>query len=452
MRIRLLGTNHRRAAVELREQLALPWEEQPAVLEEMAALPGIREVVLVSTCNRLEVVYVETQAEPGLIEAVLAKRSGLSPDRLDGILYRHADADAVSHLFRVCASLDSMVLGESQILGQVKEAYRRAADEGTVGALLHRLFHKAFAAAKRVRSETDIGASTLSVARAAVDLADAVFDDLRTHPVLMLGAGEMGELALRGFRDKGCRDLWVANRTMERAAEVAGPLQAAVLPWSRRAEFLETADIVVASTGARRPVITKADVWAVRRARRGRPLLLIDISVPRNLDAAISDLDSVYLFDIDDLGRVVESGRDSRKREAAKAETLIANEAAAFERVLAQVHVAPLLRALGQRMGQDGRQEVERTLANLAPMLETVPPEVRGAIEDALGRMAQAIGKRFLHHPMGAIKALGAQGEVDLIDAAARLLGVEVSLLSVHRTEDDGATPATKDADGTGES
>lgn len=451
MRIRLVGTNHRRAPVQLREQLALPEDELPAVLAEMAGLPGIREVVLVSTCNRLEVIYVEAQPASGLIEGVLARRSGVSPDRIDSVVYRHADADAVRHLFRVCASLDSMVLGESQILGQVKDAYRQASDAGTVGAILHRLFHKAFASAKRVRTETDIGASTLSVARAAVDLADAVFDDLSKHPVLMLGAGEMGELVLRGFREKGCRDLWVANRTMERAAEVAGPIQAAVLPWARRHEFLETADIVVASTGARHPVVTKADVAAVRRARRGRPLLLIDISVPRNLEATITDLDSVYLFDIDDLGRVVESGRDSRQKEATLAEALVHEEAAAFERVLAQVHVAPLLRALGQRMGRDGRQEVERTLAILGPVLDEVPPQARDAIEEALGRMAQAIGKRYLHHPMGAIKALGERGEVDLIDAAARLLGVEVSLLSVHRTEEATDPRTIKDADGTGE-
>jgi len=441
VKIRLVGTNHKHAAVEFREQLALPYDELPEVLAELAALPGVREVALVSTCNRLEVVLVETGTEAGAVEGVLSRRSGLSMDRLDALLYRHDDTAAVTHLFRVCASLDSMILGESQILGQVKEAYRQAADLGTVGALLHRLFHKAFATAKRVRTETGVGSSTLSVAKAAVDLAGAVFDDVSKQHVLMLGAGEMAELALREFRSKGCKDLWVANRTMGRAAEVAGPLHAAVLPWSRRAEFLETADIVVASTGAREAIITKADVKAVRRARRGRPLLLVDISVPRNLDPAIADLDATYLFDIDDLGRVVEQGLDSRQREATKAEAMVADEVSAFDRVLAQVHVAPLLRALGQRMGVDGHQEVERTLANLGPVLDTLEPAARGAVEDALNKMAQAIGKRFLHHPMGQIKQLGASGEVDLIDAAASLLGVEVSLFSVHETERENAAP-----------
>ena len=451
MRLKLVGTSYKVAPVEVRERLSLPDDRMTAVMQELHAQPGIREVVLVSTCNRVEVLTVQVRAEPGIVEAALSDWSGLPSARLDEHLYAYDDAEAVQHLFRVCSSLDSMVLGESQILGQVKEAYRVAAEVGTVGPVLHRLLHKGFAVAKRVRTETDIGASTLSVARAAVDMAGAVFEDLHRHPVLLLGAGEMAELALRGFSDRGCRDLYVANRTMSRAADVAGPLNASVLPWSRRVEFLKKADIVVASTGAREPILNRADVKSVRRARKGRPLLLIDISVPRNLDPAINDLDSVYLFDIDDLGRVVESGREARQREASLAEGLVKEETDAFGRVLARVHVAPLLRAVGQRVAREGHQEAERTLAGLRPVLDGLPGDAQEQIAVALERMAGAIAKRYLHHPMSRIKELGETGEIDLLDHAAALLGVQATLLSVRELADDEpVAPAAAAADDEG--
>ncbi len=451
MRLKLVGTSYKVAPVEVRERLSLPDDRMTAVMQELHAQPGIREVVLVSTCNRVEVLTVQVRAEPGIVEAAISDWSGLPSARLDEHLYAYDDAEAVQHLFRVCSSLDSMVLGESQILGQVKEAYRVAAEVGTVGPVLHRLLHKGFAVAKRVRTETDIGASTLSVARAAVDMAGAVFEDLHRHPVLLLGAGEMAELALRGFSDRGCRDLYVANRTMSRAADVAGPLNASVLPWSRRVEFLKKADIVVASTGAREPILNRADVKSVRRARKGRPLLLIDISVPRNLDPAINDLDSVYLFDIDDLGRVVESGREARQREASLAEGLVKEETDAFGRVLARVHVAPLLRAVGQRVAREGHQEAERTLAGLRPVLDGLPGDAQEQIAVALERMAGAIAKRYLHHPMSRIKELGETGEIDLLDHAAALLGVQATLLSVRELADDEpVAPAAAAADDEG--
>ena len=436
MRIRLCGTSHRQAPVEVRERLALPEADLGPTLRRLHELPGVREVVLVSTCNRVEVVWVDEGAEPGAVATEMARWSSLTLAELEPHLLSGVDDEAVRHLYRVCGSLDSMVLGESQILGQVKDAYRLACDCGTVGPLLHRLFHKAFATAKRIRSETDVGASTLSVARAAVDMADAVFEDLRTKAVLLLGAGEMAELALRGFRDKGCRDLWVSNRTLSRAAEVAGPIDAAVLPWSRRAEFLATGDIVVASTGAREPVITRRDVKAVRRARRGRPLLLVDISVPRNLDPAIDSLDNVYLFDIDDLAQVVQSGHEARKIEATKAETIVGEEVASFSRVMSQVQVSPLLRALTQKVGQDGRQEVERTMSRLAPLLGGLDTAERSQLATALDRMVSAVGKRFMHHPLRRLKELGEAGELDRIEEAASLLGIQASLLPVGEVEE----------------
>lgn len=431
MRIRLVGTSHHHAPVEVRERLAMIGQELGPALLALHELPGVREIVVISTCNRFEVAWVDEGARPGSIEEILAARSGVPTDVLDPYLRSMADDDAIRHLFRVCASLDSMVLGESQVLGQVKDAYRAASEAGTVGPLLHRLFHKAFATAKRIRSETGIGASSLSIARAAVDCAFGVFEDLAGKSVLLLGAGEMAELALRAFRDRGCRDLWVSGRTLERAAAIAGPLEAAVVPWARRVEFLATADIVVASTGATEPVISRQDVRSVQKARRGRPLLLVDISVPRNLDPSIHGIDSVYLFDIDDLSRVVAEGQEARKREAVEAEGIVADEVAGFSRVLSQVHVSPLLRALHQKTGRDARTEVERTLGKLARVLEPLGDGGRAEVEQALERMAGAIAKRFLHDPIQRIRALGEAGDVDRIQSAADLLGLEATLLSV---------------------
>ncbi len=449
MRIRQTGTNHRHAPVEVRERLALPEDQLPAALDRLIALPGVREAVLVSTCNRVELTWVDDGACVEDVVRLLASVSGVPAERLAPHLFQHLDEAAVEHLFRVCCGLDSMVLGETQIAGQVKEAYRVAADHGVVGPLLHKLFHKAFAVAKRVRTETDIGASTVSVANAAVDMAGRVFDGFGKHPVLLMGAGEMGALALKGFVDRGARDVWVSNRTLERAVELAAPLNAAVLPWSRRAEFLTTADIVLCSTGAPEPVLTRDDVARARRARRGRPLFLIDISVPRNLDPGIAELDTVYLFDIDDLGRAVAQGQAARAGAAVAAEEIVAGEVTAFARVLAQVHVSPLLKALSLRARRDAEDEIARTLANLAPVLEALDEQAQNKIKQSLEKMASALNKRSLHHPLSHIRALGQAGDLDALAAAGTLLGVEATLLTVHSLDEaEGSSSAGRKAGG----
>ncbi|HCP48282.1 MAG TPA: glutamyl-tRNA reductase [Deltaproteobacteria bacterium] len=337
----------------------------------------------------------------------------------------------------------------------MKEAYRIANEAGTVGPLLHRLFHKSFAVAKRVRTETGVGAATLSVAQAAVDMADVVFDDLSSHPVLLLGAGEMSELALRGFKARGVQDLWVANRTISRATEVATGLSAGVVPWDQRARFLAQVDVVLCSTGARSSVLTRDDVLAVRKARKGRPLLLIDISVPRNLDPGINDLSGVYMFDIDDLGQVVQVNQEARQREAARAEQIVEQEVSRFERMLSDVHLAPLLRALHRRMASDSAQEVERSLRVLTPILSKLDEAERSLVSNALTRMSTALGKRFLHHPMQRLKDLGNEGEGGQLAEIAELFGVGTVLVSVpdDNTEahepgydPDGEAPASRDS------
>lgn len=431
MRIGLIGTNHRVASVEVRERLAVG-DRLDALLGELSAVSGVAEAMIVNTCNRVEVLYVDGGVCAGDLESVLARYAGMPVDHLTPHLLRLRDEEAVEHLFRVCSSLDSLVLGESQITGQVKEGYRKATEFGSVGPTLHRLLHKAFAVAKRVRTETGVGTSAVSVASAAVDLAARVFDELPSRPVLLLGAGEMGELALKGFVGRGCRDLWVANRTMERAVDVATRHDAAVLPWGRRDEFLKQADVILCSTGAREPVLTRSMVSAARRARRGRPLFLIDISVPRNLDPSIRKLDPVYLFDVDDLGRAIDEGHAARKTEAQKAERIVDGEVTAFGRVLAQVHTAPLLRAMNLKVRQAAEVEVERTWGKLQGPLQGLDEPQRAAVRKQLEAMAGALGKRFLHDPMQQVRKLGDAGQIDALGDAARLLGVEATLLAVR--------------------
>jgi len=442
MRLHLVGTSFRTAAVEVRERLAVSRGELAGVLEALTARDGVREALLVSTCNRVELLYVEDGADNDAIVAWLLQRAGISMSRADDVLFQHTDEAAIRHLFRVAGSLDSMILGESQITGQVKEAYRQAVEAGTVGPLLHRLMRKTFSVAKRVRTETKVGAATLSVANAAVEMATRIFEDLAKHSILMLGAGEMGELALKGFAVRGAKDLWVSNRTLETAAEVAAPLGAGVLPWERRVDFLRRADIVVCSTGANEPVLYKGDLAPLRRARRGRPLFLVDISVPRNLDPALQELPWVYMFDIDDLSQVVDANAEARAREAEKAEAIVAGEVAAFGRVLSQVHVAPLIRAMNRKIADEVQREVDRTLKGLGSVLDALPDEQRGRIEAAVTRMAQTLGKRVLHHPIGRIKTLGREGELDGLEEVARVFGVEALLLEVR---DGDAGPPTSD-------
>jgi glutamyl-tRNA reductase len=443
----LYGTSHRHAPVEVRERLTAGVPPAGEAAARIASLAGVAEGVVLSTCNRFEVVVVETARAEGLPDPVvreLSRWSGLAESELDSITYDLVDEAAAEHLFRVVSSLDSMILGESQITGQVKEAYRQASAAGACGRLLHRVFQKAFSVAKRVRTETDLGAATVSVAGAAVDLTRRIYEDLGRRSVLLLGAGEMAEVALRAFAAKGVQELWVSNRTQWRAAELAEAVGAGVLPWDRRHEFLARVDIVLAATAASAPVITRKDVAAVRRARRGRPLVLIDVSVPRNLDAALHRESGVYLYDIDDLGRSADLGKVKREKEAERAEASVASEVGRFARVLSQVHVAPLVRSMHGKVSGDVEHEVARTMSSLTGVLGPLGPEARGEIEAAMRRMANALGKRFLHHPIRRVKALGAEGELDRLADAADLLGVESTLLTVpsRGKQDDPAAPS----------
>src|ERR1051325_5002156 len=310
MNIVLVGLSHKTAPLEMRERLAFAEPLIPDALNRLLDQPTVDEGLIVSTCNRVELLASTTAgAEQGIacLSDFLSEFHHLTPESLNGHLYRHADADAIKHLFRVAASLDSLVVGESQILGQVKEAYQHAVEAGTVGRVLSQLMNRAISVAKRVRTETGVAQNPVSISSVAVELARKIFEDLTNKSVLLVGAGEMGELAARNLIEAGTSKLLVTNRTAARAEEVARQFGGAAVSFEAFYDVLAAADLVLCSTGAPDYVIRPADARPALKGRRRGPLLFIDISVPRNVDPAIAHLDNCFLFDVDDLESVVKA-------------------------------------------------------------------------------------------------------------------------------------------------
>ncbi|MGQ9916524.1 MAG: glutamyl-tRNA reductase [Bryobacteraceae bacterium] len=361
--ILLTGLSHKTAPVEVRERLAVGAAELPAALDALRGCPGVEEVLLLSTCNRVEVLAYGGAAgtpEPGPLVETLARLRGLEAVPVAGHFYTHTGEAAVRHLFRVASSLDSMVLGEPQILGQLKEAHAAARRHGAVQSGLEGLLARAFAVAKRVRSETAIGRSAVSVAYAAIDLAREIFGDLRSKHALLVGAGKMAELAARHLRRAGCGRIHVTNRTRARAEQMAALVEGEVIDYHRFHDRLHEMDIVLASSGATGYLIAKDEMKAVLRRRQNRPVFLIDIAVPRNIDPAVDELENAFLYDIDDLGREVEANRKARKREAEAAEQIIEEEVRRLVERFRTREVAPVIVSLQQRLEEMGREEMER--------------------------------------------------------------------------------------------
>src|SRR5215813_5132210 len=329
MSIVLVGLSHKTAPLEMRERLAFGDPLLPEALISLVDQQSLDEGLIVSTCNRIELIASTAAApEQGLdcLAGFLNTFHHLAPNTLNGHLYRHSDTNAIKHLFRVASSLDSMVVGESQILGQVKDAYQHAINAGTVGRVLSQLMHRTISVAKRIRTETGIAQNPVSVSSVAVELARKIFDNLTDKTVLLVGAGEMGELAARNLIDAGTSRLIVTNRTAERAEEIAGKFGGGAVNFEAFYDVLPSADIVLCSTGAPDYVIRPAETRRSLRSRKKGPVLFIDISVPRNIDPAIADLDNTFLFDVDDLQNVVKANIEEREREARTAESIIEAE------------------------------------------------------------------------------------------------------------------------------
>ena len=322
MNLVIIGLNHKSAPVEIREKLSFP---APSISEPLAELVGkyeLNEAVILSTCNRVEVLAITDDMERGSwqIKRFLSDFHSIPLESLDEHLYEHLGIDGVRHLLRVSAGLDSMVMGEPQILGQVKSAYGHAVEYNTAGVIVNKLYHKVFQVSKRIRTETRIGESAVSISFAAVELARKIFGDLSGKSVMLLGAGEMAELAARHLLSNGIREILVANRTYKKAEEMVKCFGGRAIDFSTYREQIKDADIVIASTGARDYIIGPDEVKVAMKARKYRPMFFIDISVPRNIDPALNDIDNVYLYDVDDLQGVVASNLNERAQEAEEAE------------------------------------------------------------------------------------------------------------------------------------
>jgi glutamyl-tRNA reductase len=398
MRIVLIGMNHKTAPVEIRERLQLDCGDGGSALAELLGIPEVREAIVLSTCNRVEVLarVADGEAAVARLKEFIFRQGNLDAAELSHCLYVHRDREAVRHLFRVASSLDSLVMGEPQILGQVKEAYRRAVDHRATGVLLNRLLHHALRTAKRVRTETGIAGNAVSVSYAAVELAKKIFGNLQGKTILLVGAGEMSELAARHLLRQGVERILIANRTYARAEEMAAAFRGTPVAFDRLSEVLPEVDIVIASTGAPGYVITAEMVAAALRRRRNRLLFLIDIAVPRDIDPAAGEIANVYLYNIDHLQDVVDSNRETRLAEAGKAEGIVAAEVGVFEAWFNALAVVPTIVALRGKMEGIVRGELERS----SHWLGGLSAEDRSRVEG----LAASVVNKILHDPIAGLK------------------------------------------------
>lgn len=415
----IVGVNHHRAPVDVREQVAFNDGLLEDALQRLLALPPIDEGVILSTCNRVEIITSTTDADTALEELTtfLAAGERQRRERLREHLSVYRGREAVRHLFRVAASLDSMVVGEPQILGQLKDFYGRAATAGSAGAVLHRWFHKCFSVAKRVRTETGVASKAVSVSSAAVELASKIFDRLEDKSAMLIGAGTMSELAARHLLAHGIQTMIVINRTFERAVELAREFHGTPVQFEDLRRYLQMADVIIGSTAAEEYILTPQLVHETLRERKYRPMFLIDMSVPRNFDPAINDIDNVYLYDIDDLGGVAAENLEERGREAEKAEAIIEEEVDTFWHWLATLDAVPTIVALREKAESIRKGELEKTLGSLR--------DLPGPARDALEAMTSAIVNKLLHAPITHLKQHDRQLEALYVAAARQLFDLE---------------------------
>lgn len=420
MHLVLVGLSHKTAPVAIREKLTFPANVQEDALNHLGREEGIREAVIVSTCNRTEV-YAVASSEDGGTETVvsfLARYHDLDAEELKRYLYVITGEKVVRHLFRVVASLDSMVVGEAQILGQVKEAYDHAFNADSTSRVFNKLFRQSFEVGKRVRTETAIGESAVSISYAAVELAKKVFGTLEGRSILIVGAGKMSELTAKHLVSNGIARVLVVNRTFERAQEMAEKFSGAAVPYDQLYESMRTSDIVISSTAATEYVITKRDLAPVTRSRTS-PLFLIDIAVPRDIDPDVNDLGGVFLYDIDDLSGVVESNLEERMAEARRAEGIIEEEIAAFFGWVESMEVVPTVAAIRAKAEVIRAMELEKALKRL---------DLSEKDRKTIDALTCAIVNKMLHGPTARLKkaAAGKDG-YEYMEVARALYGLEDS-------------------------
>ncbi|MBD5648045.1 MAG: glutamyl-tRNA reductase [Desulfovibrio sp.] len=396
----LVGLNHRTAGVDVRERFALAEHCAPDTWAVPTA-DALSEALILSTCNRVELLGVGADSatvRDHLLRSWAGARHA-EPEDLAPYLYEYTGNEAVRHLFAVASSLDSMVLGEPQILGQLKQAYRRSVESRATGVILNRLLHKAFSVAKRVRTETAVAANAVSISYAAVELARRIFGDMPSHRALLVGAGEMAELAAMHLLQAGIDEIVVVNRTRERAVELATRFHGRAAGFEELPARIAEADIVITSTGSPEPILRARDLRAVLKSRKNRPMFFIDIAVPRDIDPDVNGLDNVYLYDIDDLREVVEENLAGRREEAAKAGAILDEEVALFSRWLESLESQPTIVELVRRGERVAEEELARTLKRLGPLDENQ--------RAALTAMAHAIAHKLNHAPIMFLKEDG---------------------------------------------
>ncbi|HVF50601.1 MAG TPA: glutamyl-tRNA reductase [Pyrinomonadaceae bacterium] len=397
MAIVLVGLNHKSAPVEVREQLAFSDDVCASSLQALVDGELIREGLIVSTCNRVEILATTANGHSAeaaeRVRAFLSEMRAIPQDVFKGHLYTHADDAAVRHVFRVSSSLDSMVVGEPQVLNQVRRAYTLAVSAGTAGRVLHRLMHHALHVAKRVRTETGIAASAVSISFTAVELGRKIFGSLKGVTVLVVGAGEMAELSAQHLSNAGAARILVANRTHSAGVELAQKFGGEAVDYERLTEHLSAADIVICSTGAGRYIITPEMAQKARGARRNQPAFFIDISVPRNVDPAVGNLDNLFVFDVDDLEAVIASNIRERERESERAELIVEDEVEQFQQALRNLDIGPTVGALRDKLHAMAQDEFRRQRARLGPLT----PEQEEAVKALLASTVNKISHPVIH-------------------------------------------------------
>ncbi len=411
MKLAVAGVNHRTAPVEVRERFAFTEQTLPGELDRLRQRPGLREGLILSTCNRVELAFTIEDSEDA---ARCAEGFLTGGEELRPYLFLYEGREAMRHLFRVAASLDSMMLGEPQILGQLKKAYRTAKDRGAVGGLLDTVVTSAFNAAKRVRTETEIGENAVSISYAAVELAREIFGSLSESKVLIVGAGKMSELAARHLHRSGAKHIYVTNRTYERAVEIAKVFHGWILDYSTFKQSLPHADIVITSSAASDFVLNVNDIQQAIRARRNKPMFLIDIAVPRNIDPEVNKLENVFLYDVDDLQAVVQKNLSERKSAALQAEKIIEEEVSRLEDRLKAREVGPAIVSLQAGLERIRAAETERMRTKLGPLTP--------AQEEAVEALTRGIVNKIAHGPIAEMRRqAGAPEALSVVETIRRI-------------------------------
>jgi glutamyl-tRNA reductase len=427
MHLLLVGISHHTAPVDVRERVDFAARGVPEALRALAGRGSTREAAIVSTCNRAELYAAcdDPDATRADLEQFITEFNGVAPADIRPHIYDVADIEAARHLFRVAAGLDSLVVGEPQILGQVKDAHAAAADAHTVGPLLNRLFHASFVVGKRVRAETGLGAGAVSISYAAVALARKIFGDLEGRSVLVIGAGEMGKLTALHMKSQGIQHVTIVSRTMAHAARTAEAIGASAAPWDEMDGILGASDIVITATGAGSPILTKAHVEAVMRPRRNRPLFIIDIALPRDIEAAAGEIEQVFLYNLDDLQATIRENLARRASEVSRAESIVGEEVEKFAGWLRSRGAIPTVVALRQRFEAIRRAELDR----LNFKLSTLSPDARARVDE----ITHLIVEKLLLTPTEQLKAVT---DADTVGAYAEALTRLFGLGDEDRDED----------------